>query len=335
MFLFSILEKKKICLNCLILSCSEKLKLACEYQGEQHYKIIAFYHYPPYEDRKNMSDKEIMDYAKQKFKQQQERDEFKRIKCLERGIFLVEISYLDMKVEHKDQNAFIELTHNKIKDWKPPNNIINLKFLENQIIYYPNNVINKNRKMNDVFKKALAEEKYVLQISEEIITKTVQKVNVICPNNHKWITNYQKFVNGKNRCAYCNGNGFIGDDDMKEKMSEYNAKFIDARKILSGKKYKRQFKFKCLLCSTVSSWIDMCNIPTAIKTNGKICRNIKCTNIQRAKLFKQFLQGEGYKLYCELNTLPTEYLNKKFSMNNPYKIYVNKSPNEMGFLKKN
>lgn len=69
---------------------NEKLKLACEYQGEQHFKFVSHFH------KSNDS-----------FLNQKYRDELKRNLCKENGVYLIEVpfyvtdidSYLDKETE--------------------------------------------------------------------------------------------------------------------------------------------------------------------------------------------------------------------------------------------
>ena len=55
---------------------NSELKIGCEYNGQQHYKYIPFFH-------KN----------KEAFQNQQYRDELKRRMCKEEGILLIEVPY--------------------------------------------------------------------------------------------------------------------------------------------------------------------------------------------------------------------------------------------------
>jgi len=55
---------------------NDELKLAIEYNGRQHYEYVPFFH-------KN----------KEAFYNQKYRDEFKRIKCKENGVILIEVPY--------------------------------------------------------------------------------------------------------------------------------------------------------------------------------------------------------------------------------------------------
>ena len=58
---------------------NDELKLAVEYNGEQHYKYIPFFH-------KN----------KEAFYNQKYRDEIKRIRCRDLGIILIEVPYTEL-----------------------------------------------------------------------------------------------------------------------------------------------------------------------------------------------------------------------------------------------
>ena len=55
---------------------NEELRLGVEYNGVQHYKYVPFFH-----------------RNKEAFKNQQYRDELKRIKCRENGVVLIEVPY--------------------------------------------------------------------------------------------------------------------------------------------------------------------------------------------------------------------------------------------------
>lgn len=59
---------------------NEELGLAAEYNGEQHYKFIPFFH-----------------KSREAFYNQKYRDELKRIYCKDRGIHLIEVPYTELK----------------------------------------------------------------------------------------------------------------------------------------------------------------------------------------------------------------------------------------------
>jgi hypothetical protein len=59
---------------------NESLRLAVEYQGEQHYKFIPYFH-------KN----------REAFLNQKYRDELKRMRCKELGITLIEVPYTEKR----------------------------------------------------------------------------------------------------------------------------------------------------------------------------------------------------------------------------------------------
>jgi len=59
---------------------NESLRLAVEYQGEQHYKFIPFFH-----------------KSKEAFYNQKYRDELKRLRCRELGITLIEVPYTEKR----------------------------------------------------------------------------------------------------------------------------------------------------------------------------------------------------------------------------------------------
>lgn len=66
----------------------EDLKLAIEYQGEQHYKFVSNIH-----------------KTEEVFKEAQKRDEFKRNKCMEQGIKLIEVPFT---VAHANIPTYLE-----------------------------------------------------------------------------------------------------------------------------------------------------------------------------------------------------------------------------------
>ena len=55
---------------------NQELRLGCEYSGQQHYKYIPFFH-----------------KSKEAFYNQKYRDDYKRTKCRENGITLIEVPY--------------------------------------------------------------------------------------------------------------------------------------------------------------------------------------------------------------------------------------------------
>lgn len=82
-----------VTLQNLELDCfNEELKLACEYQGEPHFKYIPYFH-----------------KSLEAFRNQQYRDYMKKQKCKENGINLIEVSFL---VPHGEieQNIIKQLT---------------------------------------------------------------------------------------------------------------------------------------------------------------------------------------------------------------------------------
>lgn len=85
--------------NNLELDCyNHSLKLAVEYNGEQHYKYIPYFH-------KN----------KEAFYNQKYRDELKRIKCKENNITLIEVPYYVNNIEKYLINELIKLNYLEIK----------------------------------------------------------------------------------------------------------------------------------------------------------------------------------------------------------------------------
>ena len=66
---------------------NEELKIACEYNGRQHYEFLKFYHTTPKD-----------------FYKQQENDKKTRENCIKNGIFLIEVPYT---VKLKDIEKFI------------------------------------------------------------------------------------------------------------------------------------------------------------------------------------------------------------------------------------
>lgn len=70
----------------------ESLNLACEYNGEQHYKFIPYFH-----------------RTKDAFYNQKYRDQFKKKTCEERGVRLIEVPY-NIKVPDIESYIMTELT---------------------------------------------------------------------------------------------------------------------------------------------------------------------------------------------------------------------------------
>jgi len=82
--------------NAMELDCfNEELQLACEYQGEQHYRFIPYFH-------KN----------KDSFYNQKYRDELKKELCKKNNIYLIQVPY------YENIDLFLQTEIDKWRQWK-------------------------------------------------------------------------------------------------------------------------------------------------------------------------------------------------------------------------
>lgn len=164
---------------------SEKLKLAFEYQGEQHYKEI-----PAFNTRSH--------------KEQSDADEQKRKLCNERGIILIEIPYT---VEITDMQRFIvnELVRvNVVVPQHPTKSPFEL------------NGVNTRPWINKLQEIAKSREGKLLS---KVYVNSTTKLEWQCKKKHTWMMKPENIVQGQ-WCPQCAGNvklniGFMRNEALK------------------------------------------------------------------------------------------------------------------------
>ena len=158
---------------------NQELKLALEFQGKQHLKYDPFFH--------------CRDFKK--FEEQQQRDLFKREKCREYGINLIEVTYLDEKIgeNHMKKKILDELKllgydiDEKKKDEK-----VNIEGGKPQCVNLDNKISEKLEKFNYRF------------LFETKETHTAKSLTIVlCNYGHHYSTTYDNLGNKNGGCPYC------------------------------------------------------------------------------------------------------------------------------------
>jgi hypothetical protein len=164
----------------------EELKLALEFQGIQHF----------------IYDKHLHKGDINEFKKQQERDIFKKQKCFENKVNLIEITYLDEKkgkdyIKQKIVDELLKLGYD----------INNLdEKLKQDIKIQGGNEICVNLKQKIANK--LKELNYRFLFSYDDKYKQTDQTIIVCNYNHHFITTYDNFGNKSSKCPYCSKKKF-------------------------------------------------------------------------------------------------------------------------------
>lgn len=151
----------------------EKLNLAFEYDGQQHYQFSKFFH-----------------RTEEKFERSQMMDILKNIKCKDQGIILIRIPYW-IKLENLQQYIV-----NKCNEFK---------------IIIPNNVEIDYKTFTDIYEikhnKYLQLKEHVEAKGGTLLTdvyiNTTEIFQVKCSNEHIWSTNYTRLVKSNQWCQRC------------------------------------------------------------------------------------------------------------------------------------
>lgn len=270
---------------------NENLKLAFEYQGIQHYKLMYF---------------DNGDYTR--LNHQKEKDKIKVSRCKENGIILIVISYEDVKFKSdvivKDI-IIEELLKNNVELKKE-----NLKNLENtdiqQFVKANNTKINKYKKevLNIINNNKGKLENNDIQILHNRLTK----FNVICRFGHIFETTRERLMDKRNRwCPECNNKR-----NRKIKISNTNIvlKDISNYRIIELDKFGKCL-IQCIYCQNEHN-IDIDDIPNKC---GQSHDELKSINTQYT-----FQPIKHSKLLRILENTPefsqaSDYINAKSRMN--------------------
>ena len=167
---------------------NEELKLACEYQGVQHYEIMPW-------DKGNDS----------RLKRQIEKDLFKIKKCKENNIILLVISY--KKVKFKKDNLVKSYIIQELKTNNIPIPEQNIKILEEINIQ---NLIKGGNKKYHKYKKDVLDilsrypNSYLINPDQQIVHNRLTKFIVNCGNGHKFETTRERLMDKRRRwCPKC------------------------------------------------------------------------------------------------------------------------------------
>lgn len=180
---------------------NEELKIAFEYQGEQHYNFIEYFH-----------------KTEENFKKRLEYDKLKEILCKNNNVFLIIIPYTTQneKICKFIAEKLLELNY-VISDEK-----IN-SFNIDKIYEF-----DSNNKLMEFIK--LIESKGGKFIDGVYLSRE-SYVTIECDKKHQWTTKIKYIQHG----AWCHPCGFIVDDERKEKISDGMKKFLSTDK---GKEIK-------------------------------------------------------------------------------------------------
>ncbi len=230
---------------------NEELKVAIEVQGQQHYEMITFFF-------KTLAD----------FKKRQRSDQFKREKCKEKDIFLIEVPYTVKRKDIYDHIVKI-CQDNKLEiDTETPFIIKNAYKLESKINKIIKLITDKGGKLItskeeiDIYGKFLAE----------------------CIDEHQFQTMYAYLLRG----IWCPTCGTVVSDERKKSISEGMKKYLGTDE---GKKMKAD--------SHVKRSETMAEQRKELRKNitEKVCT--KCTKTKDISEFgKKTDTKDGFQPYC-------------------------------------
>lgn len=327
---------------------SEKLKIAFEHQGIQHYKHVERFH-------KNNSD----------FRKQQNRDKIKRELCIQNGVILIEIPHvpvitsLDVLPEFL-QKAFLKnniIVNKNISDIK-----IDLKFIYGQSqIDYLKNIAHKHNgyllsdcylgdrhkltwkcKEGHMWKSSpnsikqgtwcpfcygnvrkdisdiqlLAKQKGITLLSDEYLG-TNTKLKWQCSRGHIWKASPRQIKNSTG-CPKCIGKG-LNIEDVKRYCLENNIPVS-----VKSEKYNGLKSYILLECNeghTFKMRLDKLKLHK--QTPCPICRNKKIASLRNIKQFticKKIAHEKGGKLLSNEYTGIKEYLLWECSNGHQWKV---------------
>ncbi len=251
---------------------NEKLKIAFEYQGIQHYELSSFHHNPSkklIEERK-MTDDDIEKYRNDKFVEQQKRDIFKKEKCKDADIILVIVSHKDRELLHDE--SYRNIIKSLILTENPNFDKINFSDIE------PNFTdISSVNKLTQYFISALQKEDYDLKDPKVVITHYRQMATVICAGKnftktrHEYETYIDNFINRGRRCKYCHS-------PQPEDFEKVFNNIKDVMLTTGPSKRDKYFRYTCTCCNkTYVDTISNMKKGLDIKPTRNICKLNKCT----------------------------------------------------------
>lgn len=256
---------------------NKKLKIAFEYNGEQHYEIC-YINKPSSTEVKKLGEfkedeekqKKIRELHETKLLEQQERDKYKKECCERNEVNLLIVKHSEWKKKKlKEQKKYIYKFLLKTVD----SNLINTKFLKEKKLKYEhpktkNSDIRKRRVIN--YLKTID---YKLKDDNIVISGYRQKFTVICNRGHEYETYMDNLLNRKRFCRECSGNVRYSLKDVKKYLKENSNSNIKVK----SEKYKNSrtpLDLKCKECKKKYQ-ISFDNIKKYIKRrkSGKICTN--------------------------------------------------------------
>ena len=152
---------------------SEKLQIAFEYHGEQHYREIEFFH-----------------QGKKSFERRVKDDELKRSQCEERGITLIEIPYY---IEHEKIHSFV--IDKLIQEASLSRDKLNTnKIVISEEDVHPDDMIEKLKGIAHSLGGELLSKVYI---------NNNTKMRWRCAEGHEWEAVASSIYNGKTWCRIC------------------------------------------------------------------------------------------------------------------------------------
>jgi hypothetical protein len=236
---------------------NEELGVAIEVQGEQHYKEIAFFH-----------------RSKQDFEKRQKYDQFKRDKCIEKEIILIEVPYSIEQNKLYDYIVGKCQEHDLDIDTETPFNI-NVCFKAISIL----------EKILKLIKKRGGK-----LITEEDKVNMIDKFMIECDKSHQWETTYKNL----RRNLWCPTCGLEMDDDTKKKIS------VGMKKFLATDKGKAS---KALSFAKRSETLAKQKQDIRANITEKICGYSECSKAGELQPISNFNKKsaakDGYQTYCK------------------------------------
>jgi len=198
---------------------SEKLKLAFEHQGEQHY-----------------STKSKFASTKEELKQRQDDDKKKKELCKDNGMLLICIPEVNKRIK-------LELLKDFIKNSVLANGWTIPETFNSTIIDLNPAYISKELQMIEKIKQFAIEKKGRLLSEVYLGSHTVHEWKCdVC--QHEWTASPHNVINGKTWCPRCVGRAKWTIEDMKKLAEERGGKCLSKKYININKK----LKWKCGKC---------------------------------------------------------------------------------------